>query len=354
VVLYSLGLASGQPVWYEAAGYNVHINLFGGWSYVTGYSPIRYDKITGGGAGNPKGTTSNPIAIGSLPYTTSGDTSTSASDSLDGCGAAPTKDESGPEVIYKVSFTKPGTVTIQTTDDAGADIDPHLYGSLNTGDCLARNDSVFSHPVDCGTYYVVVDSFAGQAGKYTLKVSFTPAPGKSCGSGPPAYSPKGKLGDSCAYPGNKNLPFCNPNLGATTCLYGSSSSFCTKPCKGNGDCTAFTGGCCKDVNGKGEYYCMPAAYCAGVKLDAGVTHKDTGGAGADGPAPKPDAKAGVEGGAATGDGAGGGDGAPGQPGEGGDGGCSCRLQGNGAGGCAGAGAGLVTLLLLGLLRRRAR
>ena len=355
VVLFSHKLASGEPIWYEAAGYNVHITVHGGWSNVTGFSPIRYNKITGSGAGNPLGTTSNPIVINALPYTDTRDTSTSNSDSIDGCGAAPTKDESGPEFIYKVSFTQPGTVTIQITDDAGADIDPHLYGSLNTGDCLARHDSALSHPVDCGSYYIVADTFAGKAGKYTLKVSFTATPGQACGSGPPAYAPKGAMGDSCAYPSNKNLPFCNANLGATTCIYGTSSSFCSKPCKGNGDCTAFSGGCCKDINGKGEYYCMTSSYCAGVKLDGGVK-TDSGSAGADGPAPQSDAAAGSEAGAAAdgstpGSEAGAsGDGAP-PPDEGDDdSGCSCRVQREGSG--SSAAAGLAALLLLGLLRRR--
>jgi MYXO-CTERM domain-containing protein len=354
VVLYSHKLASGEPIWYEAGGYNTHITVHSGWSNVTGFSPIRYDKITGSSAGNPQGTTQNPIVINALPYTDARDTSSSDSDSIDGCGAAPTKDESGPEFIYKVSFTKPGTVTIQTTDDVGADIDPHLFGSLNTSDCLARHDSALSHPVDCGTYYIVVDSFGGKAGKYTLKVSFTATAGKACGSGPAAYAPKGAMGDSCAYPSNKNLPFCNANLGATTCIYGTSSSFCSKPCKGNGDCTAFSGGCCKDINGKGEYYCMLASFCAGQKLDAGVK-ADTG-AGSDGPSPQSDAAPGSEAGAAddgsstTSEAGTSGDGAP-PPDEGDDdSGCSCRVQRTGDGGAAAA--GLAALLLLGLLRRR--
>jgi len=362
IVLYSHTLASGLPVFYEAAAFHVEIDALGGWSKVSGFIPIRYNKITGGGAGNPVGTTQNPIVIGALPYTDSRDTSSAVSDVLDGCGAAPTKNETGPEYVYKVSFTQPGTVTVQVTDDPGADIDPHLYGSLNTSDCVARNDSVFSHPVDCGSYYIVADSFAGKVGKYTIQVSFTPTPGKACGSGPPAYNPMGELGDPCSFPGNTHTPFiyCNQQLGASICLsLGSTTSVCSKPCKAASDCqAAFPGGCCGKLTNGGSA-CIPAAYCGGTKLDGGVTPpKDSGGVTTDGPAPQQDATASGDSGGAAGDttsansetGAAG-DGAPPGPGEGeDDGGCSCRTTGAGGGGSATA--GLAVLLLLGLLRRR--
>ncbi len=367
VILYSHTLANGEPIFYEAGGYNVHITTYGGWSHVSGFSPIRYNKISGTSAGNPAGTLTNPITIGALPYTDSRDTSASASDSLDGCGATPTRDETGPEYVYKVNFKTPGTVTIQVSDDVGAEIDVSLYGSLNTSDCLASHDAVFSQPVDCGTYYIVADSHDNKAGKYTLKVAFTPATGQACGSGPPSYSPQGKLGDSCANPNNQNLPFCNPNLGATLCIYGQTSSFCSRPCTNNGDCGAFAGGCCKDINGKSEYYCMPSGYCAGVKRDGGVPpKKDTGSSSHDGPPSSPDGSqvdttaAPNDGNAVTETGPGGDGSSNTEAGPSGDGamsvddegGCSCRTTGTGD--SAFPLTLLVMVSLLGIFRRRSR
>ena len=280
VILYSHTLKNGDPIFYEAAGYNVHINVSGGWSYTSGYTPIRYTKISGTTAGTPVGTLQNPILIKTLPYTDSRDTTQAASDVLDGCAAAPTKDESGPEYVYAVTFTKPGKVTVSVSDDVGVDIDVHLYGAKNTNNCLARHDAAFTYKVDCGTYYIVADTFRSngkdQAGKYNLKVTFSPTPG-ACGSGPVGYAPQGKMGDKCAFPGNKNLPFCNANLGASTCIYTSTTSFCSKACKTSAACAAaFTGGCCKDISGKGEFYCMPASYCGVVKKDSGAPKKDSG------------------------------------------------------------------------------
>jgi MYXO-CTERM domain-containing protein len=290
VVLFSHLLGNGEPALYEAVGPNVHYSLLGGWSWVQGYTPRRYQGITGTTAGDPAGTPVNPIVIGSLPYSDSRDTSQSPSSLLDGCGAAPGTSESGPEYVYQVTFTQPGQLTVSVSDDVGVDIDVHLYTSMNTSDCVARHDSTFTHAVDCGTYYIVADTYAeaSNAGPYQLTVTFAPS-GATCGQGPPAYDFEGALGAPCAYSGNPNLPFCNENLGSEVCLYSSTSSFCSKACAVDADCTAsFAGGCCEDIGG-GESYCLTAALCpVGPGPDAGVPGPDSGTPGPDSGSPGPD------------------------------------------------------------------
>jgi MYXO-CTERM domain-containing protein len=369
VVLFERKLASGEPVLYESSPPYVHINTTGGWSYVSGYTPRRYDGITGTSYSNPVGTADNPIVISSFPYTDSRDTTQSTSDVLDGCGAAPTKGESGPEYIYKVTFTQPGTLVATITDDASTDVDIHLYTSLNTNDCVARNDTSISAQVDCGTYYLVADTFVSSGGTaypgpYTLNATFTPS-GNACGSGPPQYDVLGQLGDACAYPNHTNLPFCNANLGAEVCIYSTSPavSFCSHACTTAGDCADFAGGCCGTV-GSGEKYCFTAALCGtagdgGVVLDGGITQQDAAiqvdgalpdgavlqhdaapqrdGAAPDGGWPQDDA-------APAGDGAAGGDGGGG----GGGGGCGCRT----APGAPPLGAVALAALVLCAARRR--
>jgi len=261
MAMYSHVLASGEPVLYESVGYNVHLSM-PGWSWVDGYTPRRYDDITGTTVGDPPGTTTNPIAVGSFPFSDQRDTTVAVSDVLDGCGAAPNTSESGPEYIYEVNVTSPGQLTVSVQDDAGVDIDVHLYTSMNTGDCVARNDASFTHPVDCGTYYVVADTFKGASeypGPYTLTIDHSPS-GGNCGAGPPSYDFEGQLGDPCSFPGNPSLPFCNPNLGADTCIYSGNSSFCSKPCAANSECTELVGGCCTEI-GDGELYCMTSDFC---------------------------------------------------------------------------------------------
>lgn len=273
VAMFGSLLANGDPTMYESAGYNVHYTPSNGWSYVDGYTPRRYAQITGDSAADAQGTPVNPIVIPSLPYTDMRNTTQSSSDLLDGCGAAPAKSEAGPEYVYEVTFDQPGKLTASVADDATVDIDIHLYTSMNTNDCVARNDTTITVDVDCGTYYLVADTYKGAAehpGAYTLTASFVPA-NKPCGNGPPQYAPSGGLGDPCGYPGNPDLPFCNPNLGGDVCLYTDATSFCTKPCATDSDCAAFQGGCCGDIGG-GELYCFVASLCGGnVPPDQGDT-----------------------------------------------------------------------------------
>jgi hypothetical protein len=333
VAMWSHNLANGEPVFYESVFYNVHLSM-PGWSWVNGYIPRRYQNITGTTVTDPAGTVANPIVVGSFPYTDSRNTAQSPSDLLDGCGADPSIKESGPEYVYQVTFTQPGKLTVSVQDDAGVDIDVHLYTSMNTNDCIARNDTTFTQNVDCGTYYVVADTFANSGGSlpgpYTLNMTFQPSTGQACGSGPKKYSFKGGMGEPCAYPGNQSLGFCNPNLGADTCLYTNTTSFCTKPCATNADCSALNGGCCSDI-GNNEKYCVIASLCGGSGTpDSGV-------------APKPDSgdpvDAGFGGAAGSGfGGSGNGTGLGGNAGTPGFGGGS-NVGGNPAFGGNGAGAG---------------
>jgi MYXO-CTERM domain-containing protein len=303
VALYSHSLAGGDPVFYEALLYNVHVNLHGGWSHVSGYTPRRYREIEGTEAGDPRGTTTHPIVIDSLPYGGSADTSESVSDLLDGCGAAPTEGQAGPEVVYQLTVTEPGDLTVAVADDPAVSVGVSLLTSTSTSDCLARDDATLTHAVDCGTYYIVVDTLSSEAeapGLYTLTVSLAGS-GSPCGAGPPGYEPGGALGEPCRHAGDDSLPFCNPNLGGVACLDDPDSgrSFCSKPCETAADCAEFAGGCCVDFSGEGEKYCLISSLCQAAS-DSG-THGEVGDAGpADSGGPQP-----------VGD----------------EGGCSCRVQG---------------------------
>jgi len=270
VMIYAGELAGGWPVWYEAMGWNVAVNAFGGWADAEGFSPRRFEAILD----TPKsdlGTPSNPIAVDDLPATYQGDTAQSISDLLDGCGAAIQKLETGPEVIYAVEVTQPGTLSATVQDDAGVDIDVHIYSALETYHCEARDDTTVSYPVTCGTWFVVADTWSnGSAefpGAYTLTIDLEPS-GGGCTDWNQPFSPGGGAGEPCGFPGNPNLPFCNPNLGAWACLYTDQDSFCTYGCAGDADCAAdFPGGCCADIQDAGDpqdFFCLEAALCQPV------------------------------------------------------------------------------------------
>lgn len=358
VAMFTNLLQSGAPALVEAAGYNVHVNTFGGWSYVNGYVPRRYPSLTGTTAGNPSGTTSNPIVIGGLPYTDARSTALSPSSVLDACGAAPAVAEKGPEVVYQINVTQPGTLAIAAQDDAATDVDVELLDNLSTRGCVARDDAAISAHVGCGTYWIVVDTFGStttKPGPYTLTVTETPS-GQPCSAvaGPPKFDPKGKLGDACSYPGHESLPVCNPNLGAETCIYGSGSSFCSKACEKDADCTDLPGGgCCQDL-GKGETYCMTKSYCPAGSSSGASGGGASGGSGASGGG----GSAGSSGGASSGEGAAGdgeGEANGAAPSDGGSDGGGCSASGRPAPAPIGFGvAAAAALALLSGRRRGAR
>jgi hypothetical protein len=328
VAMFTRLLASGQPAMVEAIGYNVHTNVTGGFSHVTGYIPRRYNTITGTTVATPVGTPDAPIKIPSFPYSDTRNTATSTSSTLGGCGLAPTTSEAGPEYVYQATFAQPGTLTVSVTYDAGVDIDVELFAPLTTFACTARGDTTFTKTVGCGTYSIVADTFSSKAkaGAYTLSATFTPS-GQPCSAVPaPSFNPKGKLGDACAYPGHPELPFCNENLGGSeTCIYGSGSSFCSKPCAADGDCSGMPGGgCCKDISGKGELYCLNGTSCPGGGGSSGASSSSGGGTSGSG--------GGTSGGEGTpnGDGTSGSDGTP----NGADPGAPGSSTTETAGGCA--------------------
>jgi MYXO-CTERM domain-containing protein len=268
MAMYWYELANGEPMLIESLFTGVRLNSTG-WTHVDGYIPRRYSGITGNTASDPIGTYTNPIIINSFPYVDQGNTLQSYSDILDGCMAAPTKNETGPEFFYKLELSQPGQLSVSVQDDAGVDIDVHIYTSTNAYDCLARHDSSILQATDCGTYYVVADTFGGahNAGAYTLTVDFTPS-GSACGAGAPTYDFEGGFGEPC-----DAIPYCNPILKADTCLPNSVSgtNFCSRHCQTPADCSgvpnAMPNACCvefsyQDGSSAGSY-CVPQEMCGG-------------------------------------------------------------------------------------------
>lgn len=297
VEIYAGALADGTPFFYHAAPPNVHMNWYTGWTGVQGFDAIRYDQIAEGGSN--LGTMSNPIVIDRWPYTDNRDTTQSRSDILDACAADWSKDESGREFVYVFTTTVPGTLTATVSDGTGVDIDLHLYRDPAEHDCIARHDHTLDIAIyACGTYYLVLDTYVNtsgveQAGPYTFSADFTPS-GGAC-QAKPEYDFLGGPGKACAYPNHEDLNYCNPNLGVTTCIYttgASPISFCSRPCQTDADCNGdFPGGCCQDIDGEGNFFCMLERFCpaqpdggtdAGGGDDAGVDAGWDAGGGDDG------------------------------------------------------------------------
>ena len=151
IVLFAYTSASGLPIHYEAQGGVVFVDSDQGWSGLNGYSAIRYDDIE---EGTITGTQSAPIEITSFPYTDYRWTAGSKADVIDYYSCAPTVNESGPEIYYRMTLSQPGTLTVLVSDHYDVDIDIHLLTSPDGNDCLARAHSEFTHTVAAGEYWI--------------------------------------------------------------------------------------------------------------------------------------------------------------------------------------------------------
>jgi len=117
------------------------------------------------------GTPADPIEIPELPFVDLRSTESAASDVIDtyqgfNCQGA---DESGPEVIYKLTIPVDTSIRAIVFDRGGVDVDLHLLSSPDEGGCITRNDTTLSGPLKAGTYYIAVDTLgAALPGEFAL------------------------------------------------------------------------------------------------------------------------------------------------------------------------------------------
>jgi hypothetical protein len=125
------------------------------------------------GAGSP----SDPYEVTDLPLSDSRDTRDSSSTSLSlysGCESD--SDESGPEVVYRLTLEESTRIRAIVADRGETDIDIHLLDATATeGGCIARDHNSLEGTLEPGTYHLVLDSWVDadggvRAGEYQLMV----------------------------------------------------------------------------------------------------------------------------------------------------------------------------------------
>lgn len=88
-------------------------------------------------------------------------------------------DQSGPDHLYAITLSE-ASMLEATLSGLSADLDVFILSAPHPSACLAFGDNAVSLPiVPAGTYYIVVDGYAGAAGSYTLAVGCggpTPTP----------------------------------------------------------------------------------------------------------------------------------------------------------------------------------
>lgn len=134
-------------------------------------------------------------------------------------------DESGPELVFALNVGATSNVDI-IMDTDGTDLDLFLLASCDENDCIGSSASIDHEEIhmvclDAGTYYVVVDGYAGNVGNFSLSIGCT-----TCGGG-------GNDNETC----DTALPLDCGNVALTTDTSGSTDNY--NPGAGN-SCTGFS------------------------------------------------------------------------------------------------------------------
>ncbi len=133
-------------------------------------------STTGGTTGSAAECPDGVICVDTFPFTHSGDTSASSAREFDAYACAPDTDESGPEIVYRVTLAEEGYLALGL-NDWDADVDVHLLESLDPDDCIDRGHLSAGALLEAGTYHVIIDSWVSDgteyAGQYDLWMGHT-------------------------------------------------------------------------------------------------------------------------------------------------------------------------------------
>jgi hypothetical protein len=118
------------------------------------------------------------ICVDSFPFVES-NTTTGGVSNFDSYGCDWGIDESGPEVVYQLEIDEPGFLAVTLFGMSGTtDVDAHLLGALDNGDCIDRGHWEAASLVQPGTYFVVADSWVDSGGTahdgdYSIRMQHT-------------------------------------------------------------------------------------------------------------------------------------------------------------------------------------
>jgi hypothetical protein len=130
----------------------------------------------GAGPDGPPPCPEGVTCVTTFPFGEDRDTSLEPASRLAGY-ACSTADESGPEVIYRVTVTEAGFLAAAVQEETGVDVDVHILAALDPATCLDRGNYHARADVEAGDYYVVVDTFVSsgtpQAGPFHVDIGFT-------------------------------------------------------------------------------------------------------------------------------------------------------------------------------------
>jgi formylglycine-generating enzyme len=136
--------------------------------------------VTLDAAASPGGTWDQPWVIASLPFADTGDTRAAVETRAQHYDCAPTIDEGGAEIVYRLDLTTATIVNLALqSSTAATDVDLHVLRAPASGadarDCISRDDRAMVVDLAAGSWWIAVDTFRSAtgpaAGDYTLSIT---------------------------------------------------------------------------------------------------------------------------------------------------------------------------------------
>jgi hypothetical protein len=138
---------------------------------------------TGGGGSSP--CPAGVTCVTTFPFHDDRDTSVEGMHMIDTYACKPGADESGPEIVYRVTVPEPGFLSVAVYSDPGVDIDVHILSSLDGNACLDRGDVHARADVPAGDVWIVADTYVSggipQSGAFGLDIGFIVPSKGPCG-----------------------------------------------------------------------------------------------------------------------------------------------------------------------------
>jgi hypothetical protein len=129
-----------------------------------------------GGAGGSADCPDGVTCVTSFPFTDQRNTDLEGVAMLDAYACSPATDESGPELVYRVTVPADGFLSAAVYDESGVDIDLHILSDLDAGSCVDRNDRQVAADVTAGDWWIVADTYVDDGmplpGAYTIDIGF--------------------------------------------------------------------------------------------------------------------------------------------------------------------------------------
>lgn len=116
------------------------------------------------------------ICVDTFPFTDNRDTALEGESALDGYSCAPTLDESGPEIVYRVTVSADGFLSAAVYEQPGVDVDVHILSNWDAATCVDRGNHDVGADVSAGEVWVVIDTYVSggveQSGPFRVDIGF--------------------------------------------------------------------------------------------------------------------------------------------------------------------------------------